>query len=62
MEEVEVVEGLSTTVKEINNLSYLPQVTTFPCFKMKQFIKIYRMKFYLFSQKVEGIRTLMIEA
>ena len=61
MEEVEVVEGFFMTVKEINAMSRLPEVSHFACPKMRQFIKIYRMKFYLFSQQFQEIRALMSE-
>ena len=62
MEEVEVVGGFFMTVKEINAMSHLPEPSHFACPKMRQFIKIYRMKFYLFSQQFQEIRALMNES
>ena len=48
-EEVEV-EGFFMTVKEINDMNREPEASYFICPKMSRFIKIYRMKFYLFSR------------
>ena len=58
---MEVVEGLFTTLKEIKAMSYLPKVTTFTSRKMGLFIKIFRMKFYLFTKQVEEVHRLMKE-
>ena len=60
-EEVEVVEGLFITKKEIKEMEYLPPPAHFSCPTMGRFIKVYRMKFYLFCEFFQDIRTLLRE-
>ena len=49
------------TVKEINDMNREPKVGHFSCLKMSRFIKIYRMKLYLFSRQVKEIHKFMTE-